>query len=107
MKSVLKGLTFAILTVCFGLASVPSASAYDVLTQPAVIDTGFNSCNTLCQPAVLAPCCPALAPVYGASSFWHRPLFLGGTPVNGAYLSPSVQPRANWYEGALFGHGWI
>ncbi|HEY9791497.1 MAG TPA: hypothetical protein V6D22_13935 [Candidatus Obscuribacterales bacterium] len=133
MKSVLTGLTLAALTVGIGLAFAPSASACGnvltqpaiidsgfttlsqpavidnsstILSQPAVIDTGLTGCNTLCQPAVVAPACPALAPVYGATGFWHRPLFLGGTPVDAGYLTPNVMPRTGFYEGALFGHGW-
>ena len=70
--------------VAFGLALAPSASGCgNVLTQPAIIDSGFitlsqpavidntlsqpavlsSRCQTLFQPAVVVPDCPALAPV--------------------------------------------
>ena len=139
MKSVLKGLTLAVLTAGFGLAMVPAASACGAaLTQPAVIDTGFTTLSQpavidsrttiinqpavidsgatiLSQPAVLDSCntCPAVvepacatAPVYGSAGFWDRPVFLGGTPVNG-FIPASEMPRRPFYEGSLFGHGWL
>ena len=115
MKSVLKGLTFAVLAVGFGLSMVPNAMAYDplmqakigagvqsagavdLLTQPAVFD---NSGTVLTQPAVID------------NSVLTEPALLGGscgscnTLVQPAVIDNGCNSCGGLYGGGFYGGGY-